>query len=57
MNVTENPVLAVYVDVYYVEDVDYGKDSYGTLCIYDYATTKDYYNLTKNEAKALEQYP
>ena len=57
MNVTENPVLAVYVDVYYVEDVDYGKDSYGTLCIYDYATTKDYYSLTKSESKALEQYP
>ena len=57
MNVTENPVLAVYVDVYYVEDVDYEKDSYGTLCIYDYATTKDYYELTKDEIQALEEHP
>ena len=56
MNVTENPVLAVYVDVYYVEDVDYEKDSYGTLCIYDYATTKDYYDLTDDEIKALEKH-
>ena len=56
MTVTENPVLAVYVDVYYVEDVDYTKDSYGTLCIYDYATQKDYYELEKDEIKALEEY-
>lgn len=57
MNVTDNPVLAVYVDVYYVEDVDYGKDSYGTLCIYDYATAKDYYELTGDEVEALEKHP
>lgn len=56
MTVTENPVLAVYVDVYYVEDIDYTKDSYGTLCIYDYATQKDYYDLSKDEIKALEAY-
>ena len=56
MNVTDNPVLAVYVDVYYVEDIDYGKDSYGTLCIYDYATEREYYELDKDEVKALEEY-
>ena len=56
MNPTENPVLAVYVDIYYVGDVDYGKDSYGTLCIYDYATIKDYHDLDKDEVKALEGY-
>ena len=56
MMVTDNPVLAVYVDVYYVEDIDYSKDSYGTLCIYDYATEKDYYKLSKDEVKALEEY-
>ncbi len=56
MNVTDNPVLAVYVDVYYVEDVDYSKDSYGTLCIFDYATIKDYYDLTGSEVKALEEF-
>ena len=56
MNVTENPVLAVYVDVYYVEDIDYGKDSYGTLCIYDYATQKEYCKLDKSEAEALKNF-
>ena len=56
MNVTDNPVLAVYVDIYYVEDVDYNKDSYGTLCIYDYATIKDYYDLTRKEVEALEDF-
>ena len=57
MNVIENPVLAVYVDVYYVEDIDYTKDSYGTLCVYDYATEKDYYELDQDEVKALKEYP
>ena len=56
MNVTDNPVLAVYVDVYYVEDIDYEKDSYGTLCIYDYATKKEYCTLTKDEAEALRNF-
>jgi hypothetical protein len=39
-----------------VGDVDYSKDSYGTLCIYDYATIRDYYDLDKAEVKALEDY-
>ena len=56
MNVTENPVLAVYVDVYYKEDIDYKKDPYGTLCIYDYLTEREYHDLGKNEVKALENY-
>ena len=56
MNVTENPVLAVYVDVYYKEDIDYGKDPYGTLCIYDYLTEREYSPLGKDEVKALEEY-
>ncbi len=56
MNVADNPVLAVYVDVYYVGDVDYSKDSYGTLCIFDYATIKDYYDLTGDELRALEKF-
>ncbi len=56
MNVTENPVLAVYVDVYYKEDIDYEKDPYGTLCIYDYLTEREYSPLGKAEVKALEDY-
>ena len=56
MNVTDNPVLAVYVDVYYKEDIDYEKDPYGTLCIYDYLTEREYHGLGNNEVKALENY-
>lgn len=56
MNVTENPVLAVYVDVYYKEDVDYEKEPYGALCIYDYLTEREYRELGKNEVQALKEY-
>lgn len=56
MTVTENPVLAVYVDVYYKEDVDYGKDSYGTLIIYDYASERIPYTLSKGDREALAAY-
>ena len=56
MTVTENPVLAVYMDVYYKEDVDYDKDAYGTLCIYDYITQTDYAELSRKDREALESY-
>ena len=56
MTVTDNPVLAVYVDVYYNEDLDYEKDSYGTLCIYDYITETNYAELTKKDREALASY-
>lgn len=56
MTVTENPVLAVYVDVYYLGALDYDKEPYGTLCIYDYITEKQYADLTKKEREALENY-
>ena len=56
MTVTDNPVLAVYVDIYYKEDIDYNKDSYGTLCIYDYASEKEYHKLDGDEVKALKEF-
>ena len=54
MTVTDNPVLAVYVDVYYLEDLDYEAEPYGTICIYDYAAENTYETLTKQEIAALE---
>lgn len=57
MTVTENPVLAVYVDVYYVGDLDYEKESYGTICIYDYLAENTYGSLTKAELEALAADP
>lgn len=47
------PVLAVYVDIYYKEDIDYEKDAYGTLWIYDYSVEKKPYTLTDKDVRAL----
>ncbi len=56
MTVTDNPVLAVYVDIYYKGDVDYDKESYGTLIIYDYASGEDHYELDKKELEAIKAF-
>lgn len=58
MTVTDNPVLAVYMDIYYKGDVRYleedgGKDPYSALIIYDYAAEKTPYELTKKDREAL----
>jgi hypothetical protein len=55
MTVSDNPVLAVYVDVYYLGDLDYEAESYGTICIYDYMAEITYETLTKQEIEALEK--
>ena len=55
MNVTDNPVLAVYVDVYYVEDIDYEKLPYGTICLYDDETRDREYEFDKKDLKRLEK--
>ena len=57
MTVTDNPVLAVYVDVYYLGDLDYEAEPYGTICIYDYAAEKTYESLDKNVIEALSEMP
>lgn len=55
--VTDNPVLAVYVDVYYLGDLDYEAEPYGTICIYDYAAENTYGTLDKKEIAALTETP
>ena len=57
MTVSENPVLAVYVDVYYLGDVNYEEDPYGTICIYDYLAENTYGTLDKKEIASLEALP
>ena len=57
MTVTDNPVLAVYVDVYYLGDLNYEAEPYGTICIYDYAAEKTYESLDKNVIEALSETP
>ena len=57
MTVTDNPVLAVYVDVYYLGDLNYEAEPYGTICIYDYLAENTYGKLTNSEIAALEEMP
>jgi hypothetical protein len=54
MTVTDTPILAVYVDVYYLGDLNYEEESYGTICIYDYLAENTYGTLDKKELAALE---
>ncbi len=53
MSPANEPVLAVCVDIYYKGDIDYQKDAYGTLIIYDYASDRDPYELSRAEREAL----
>jgi hypothetical protein len=57
MTVTDTPVLAVYVDVYYLGDLNYEAEPYGTICIYDYLAENTYGTLTKQEIEALNEMP
>lgn len=48
-------LLAVYVDVFYKDDIRYddGSEAYGTLIIYDYTQPRQAYKLTKADREAL----
>lgn len=54
------PILTIYMDVYYVEDIDYDKDPYGTLPLYQKIYENEQLNkayvLTDKDVKALEAY-
>lgn len=52
LTITEN-TAAVYVDVYYKDDVDYGREAYGSICIYSDDQNTKAYGLDKNDKKAL----
>ncbi len=47
-------LLAVYADVYYVEDINLDEEAYGTLCLYDYVTEKNEVKLSSGDRKAIE---
>ncbi len=49
-------LLAVYADVYYNQDIDYNKDPYGALCLYDFKTETETVGLTRQDRKALEAF-
>lgn len=45
--------IGVFADVYYVEDVDYEKPAYGTLCLYDNRSPWLTYKPTKDDRRAM----
>ena len=47
-------LLAVYADIYYVEDMDLEAEAYGTLCLYDYKTKTEDVELSKRERESIE---
>jgi methionine synthase I (cobalamin-dependent) len=55
-NTPEKPILTVFMDVYYLEDVNYEEDPYGTLPVYQYVYENQPYTLTDRDIKALEAY-
>lgn len=50
----EGLLLAIYADFYYVGDIDYDKNPYGTLCLYDFKSDNITVKLEKQDIKALE---
>ena len=51
----DGTLIAVFADFYYINDVDYGKEAYGTLCLYDYITETIPYEPTKTEGARIEE--
>ena len=47
-------LLAVYADIYYVEDMDLEEEAYGTLCLYDYKTKIEDVELSTRERESIE---
>lgn len=53
--VIDETTLGVFVDIYYVGDIDYEKPAYGTLCIWDLTSENLPVKLTQNDIEALTQ--
>lgn len=53
VTVDENAISHVFLDVYYVNDLDYEKTPYGSLLLYDQLHEWIPYKLTKADKKAL----
>ena len=53
MTSAEKPLLTIYMDVYYVGDLDYETEPYGTLPLYQYVYQNEVYTLTSADRKAL----
>lgn len=49
-------LLAVYADIYYVNDVNYEAEPYGVLCVYDYLSENKTVEITSRDKKAFENF-
>lgn len=49
----EDDTAGVFVDIYYLDDIDYEKGAYGTLCIYSPDDKWLNHSLTRADKKAL----
>ena len=52
----EELTLAVYLDVYYDQAIDYSAEPYGTLCLYDHALKNIERKLSSADIKAIESF-
>ena len=52
----EDDIVGVFADVYYVEDIDYEKNAYGTLCLYDDESKWIEQKLSGKDIEALKAY-
>ena len=50
----DDVTVGVFADIYYVEDIDYESEAYGTLCLYDDLSEWKTYTLTAADRKALK---
>ncbi|MBO5939390.1 MAG: hypothetical protein J6Q82_07875 [Clostridia bacterium] len=49
-------LLAVYTDIYYIEEVNYDETTYGTLCIYDHLAKCYDVKLSGADRRAIRKY-
>ncbi len=54
--IDENDVSSIMLDIYYKGDLDYEKDAYGAILLYDNLGDWFDYDLTSGDKKALEAY-
>jgi hypothetical protein len=52
----DDSVLAVYADIYYVGDLNYEEDPYGTLLIYSYEDENKAVKMSAADRKAIEDF-
>ena len=48
-------IIAVHAQVYYVDDLDYNKEAYGAICLYDSRLTDRPVELSKTDKKILKE--